>query len=50
MEIAPAGTVDPSATLYNSTMYLMAALLGVALVCNLLVKPVDEKFHLREDE
>jgi MFS family permease len=50
MEIAPAGTIDPSATLYNSTMYLMAALLGVALVCNLLVKPVDEKFHLREEE
>jgi MFS family permease len=50
MEIAPAGTVDPSSTLYNSTMYLMAALLGVALVCNLLVKPVEGKFHLREDE
>ena len=50
MEIAPAGTIDPSSTLYNSTMYLMAALLGVALITNLLVRPVDPKFHFREDE
>ena len=50
MEIAPAGTIDPSSTLYNSTMYLMAALLGVALIANLLVRPVDPKFHFREDD
>lgn len=50
MEIAPAGTIDPSSTLYNSTMYLMAALLGVALIANLLVRPVDPKFHFKEDE
>jgi MFS family permease len=46
MEIAPPGTVDPTATVYNSTMYLMAALLGLALVANLLVRPVDAKHHL----
>lgn len=46
MELAPPGTVDPSTTLYNSTMYLMAALLGVALVANLLVRPVDPRHHL----
>ena len=34
MELAPAGTVDPSSTLYNSTMYAMAGLLGIALVAN----------------
>src|SRR6185295_4426627 len=28
MEIAPPGTVDPASTLYNSTMELMACLLG----------------------
>jgi hypothetical protein len=44
------GTADPSSTLYSSNIYLMAALLGVALVYNLLVKPVDVKYHLREDE
>ena len=45
LEIAPAGTADPSTTLYNSTMYVMAGLLVVALVANLAVKPVDEKYH-----
>jgi MFS family permease len=48
MEIAPPGTVDPTATVYNSTMYLMAALLGVALAANLLVRPVDSQHHLDE--
>jgi hypothetical protein len=46
MEIAPAGAIDPSSSLYNSTMFLMAALLVVALVANLLVRPVDPKHHL----
>ena len=48
LELAPAGTVDPSATLYNSTMYLMAGLLAVALVANALVRPVDSRHHLEE--
>ena len=43
LEIAPPGTADPSASLYNTTMYLMAALLVLALVANLAVKPVDSK-------
>ena len=46
MEIAPAGTVDPTPSLYNVTMYLMAGLLAVALVANALVRPVDKKHHL----
>jgi MFS family permease len=45
MEIAPPGTTDPSITVYNTTMYLMAALLGVALIANLLIRPVDSKHH-----
>jgi MFS family permease len=48
LELAPAGTVDPSATLYNSTMYLMAGLLAIALCANALVGPVDSKHHLRD--
>jgi MFS family permease len=48
MEIAPSGTINPASTLYNSTMVLMACLLGVALVANLLVRPVDPKHHLPE--
>jgi MFS family permease len=48
MEVAPSGTVDPSSTLYNSTMYLMAALLALALIANLLVTPVAAKHHLEQ--
>lgn len=47
MEIAPAGTVNPTSSLYNETMYLMAALLFIALVANLLMRPVAAKHHMR---
>jgi hypothetical protein len=50
MEIAPPGTVDPTPSLYNVTMYLMAALLAVALVANALMRPVDGKHHMRDEE
>jgi MFS family permease len=50
MEIAPAGTVDPTSGLYNSTMILMAALLAVALVCNALMRPVHPRHHISDDE
>lgn len=46
MEIAPAGTADPTSSIYNSTMILMAMLLGIALVANALMRPVDPKHHL----
>jgi len=48
MEIAPAGTMDPTSGIYNSTMILMAALLGIALVSNALMKPVAAKHHMVE--
>lgn len=48
LELAPAGTVDPSGSLYNSTMFLMSGLLGVAAVANWFVRPVDAKHHLEE--
>ena len=38
----------PRAEAYNATMYLMSGLLLVGLACNLLVRPVDERFHHRE--
>ena len=47
MEIAPAGTVDPTSGVYNSTMFLMAALLAVGLVSNALMKPVKESHYLK---
>jgi len=49
MEIAPAGTVDPTSSLYNTTMYLMAVLLGIALLCNAAMRPVDPRHHMRAD-
>ncbi len=46
MEIAPEGAIDPTPTLYNTTMYTMAALLVIGFFANILVKPVDSKHHL----
>ncbi|MGH1417536.1 MAG: OFA family MFS transporter [Hyphomicrobiaceae bacterium] len=46
MEIAPAGTVDPTPSLYNTTMYAMAGLLVIAFFANLLVRPVKEHHHV----
>ena len=48
MEIAPVGTVNPSTTVYNSTMTLMAILLGVALISNFLISPVAKKHHMAD--
>ena len=48
MEIVPPGTTDPTSSLYNSTMLLMAALLAIALVSNALMRPVDPKHHLND--
>ena len=50
MEIAPAGTADPTPSLYNSTMYAMAALLVIAFFANLLVKPVSAHHHHKGDK
>jgi hypothetical protein len=48
MEIAPAGTVDPTSSLYNNTMYLMALLLLIGLVANATMKPVNKRHYLQE--
>ena len=50
MEIVPEGTVDPSATLYNTTMYAMAGLLAIAFIANLLIGPVASKHHMTKEE
>jgi hypothetical protein len=46
LALAPPGTPDPSCTLYNSTMFLMAGLLAVGFVANALVRPVDPRHYL----
>ena len=46
MEIAPSGTIDPTPSLYNTTMYAMAGLLIIAFFSNLFIKPVASKHHV----
>lgn len=50
MEIAPPGTVDPTSSLYNTTMLLMAALLLIGLVANALMRPVDRKHYIESTD
>jgi len=40
----------PKAQAYDVTMYILAGLLVLGLICNLLIKPVDEKFFMTDDE
>jgi MFS family permease len=40
----------PKTQAYNVTMYVMAALLVVGFFCNLRVKAVDERHHMKHDE
>ena len=47
LEILPPGTPDPTSQVYNKTMIVMACLLGIALIANFLVKPVDPKHHMK---
>ncbi len=50
MEIMPEGTIDPTPSLYNTTMYLMAVLLFIALISNAMMHPVHPKHHMTEEE
>jgi len=39
----------PKAQAYNVTMYIMAGLLVVGFICNLLIKAVHHRFHMRTE-
>lgn len=41
MELSPAGTVDPTPFLYDTTCYAAACLMGVAALSNLAITPLD---------
>ncbi len=43
MEIVPEETIDPTPSLYNTTMYAMAGLLVAAFISNYFIKPVASK-------
>ena len=45
MEMAPAGTQDPTPFVYDHSMYVMASLMGLAYVSNLLLRPLPSKLH-----
>ncbi len=40
----------PRDQLYNTTMYILCAMLVAGIICNYLIKPVDPKWHMSEAE
>ena len=40
----------PRDQLYNTTMYILCAMLIAGLICNYFVKPVDPKWHMSQEE
>ena len=40
----------PRDQLYNTTMYILCAMLIAGLICNYLIKPVDNKWHMSDAE
>ncbi len=47
MHLAPAGTVDPTPFLYDSTCYVAAGLMSIAALSNLLIRPLDLNLALK---
>lgn len=47
MELAPAGTIDPTPYLYNTTLYVAAGLMSLAFLSNLVIRPLDLKKELK---
>jgi MFS family permease len=40
----------PRAQVYNQTMYILVGFLVIGFICNLLVKPVDPKYFMSDEE
>lgn len=40
----------PKAQAYNTTMYIMAGLLVIGLICNAMIKAVHERYHMKADD
>jgi MFS family permease len=49
MELVPAGTVDPTPFVYDTTLYVVAAMQATAFCTNQLLKPVPPSKYARED-
>lgn len=50
LSLAPAGTADPTPFIYDSTMYTMAGLVGVAALSHNLIKPINTSLFSNEDQ
>ncbi|MEI7783837.1 MAG: OFA family MFS transporter [Betaproteobacteria bacterium] len=40
----------PREQVYNQTMYILVGMLAIGLICNLLVKPVADKYFMTDEE
>src|SRR5207253_3111068 len=40
----------PRESVYDFTMYILAGLLGVGFICNVLVRPVEDRWFMKEEE
>jgi MFS family permease len=40
----------PRDQLYNTTMYILCAMLVIGIICNSMIKPVDPKWHMSAEE
>ena len=48
MEIVPAGTIDPTSGLYDTTLYSLAGVSAAAFLCNLMVTPIAAKHFVTD--
>jgi MFS family permease len=40
----------PKAQAYNTTMYIMAGLLVIGFICNFMIKAVNARYHMKEND
>jgi MFS family permease len=40
----------PRDQVYNQTMYILVGMLAIGFICNLLIKPIDDKHFMTEEE
>jgi hypothetical protein len=45
LTLSPAGTMDPTPFLYDSTMYFAASIVAIASVVSFFIRPVNSKYH-----
>lgn len=45
LPLCPAGTLDPTPFLYDSTMYFAATIVAIASVVSFFIRPVNAKYH-----